>query len=175
MLKNKSSVTSLKLGSQGFWRIANSVLNKGKSVIPPLFNNLEVSSSISVKAKLFAKNFFMTSNLDDSGIPLPTFSSNPKVHSISIIPKVFKKVITNLDSSKACGPDCIRLVLKNCESKLSYILAALFNMCLKKFVLRIVGRSHWCFLYLRMLGKGLPLKTTARLLFFQWKVFSQGF
>ena len=164
MLKNKSlPVTSLKLGSQGCWQIANSVLNKGKSAIPPLFNDPQVSSSTSVKAKLFAKNFFMTSNLDDSGISLPTFSSrtNPKVHSISIIPKMFKKVITNLDSSKACGPDCIRLVLKNCESKLSYILAALFNMCLKKFVLQIVGRSHWCLLYLRMLGKRLLLKTTA--------------
>ena len=33
-----------------------------------------------------------------------------------------KKVITNLDSSKASGPDCIPVVvLKNCEPELSYI------------------------------------------------------
>ena len=38
----------------------------------------------------------------------------------------------NLDSSKASGPDCIpAVVLKNCELKLSYILAELFNMCVK--------------------------------------------
>ena len=44
-----------------------------------------------------------------------------------------KKVITNLDSSKAFGPDCIPVVvLKNCEPELSYILAKLFNMCLKE-------------------------------------------
>ena len=44
-----------------------------------------------------------------------------------------KKVILNLDSSKASGPDCIPVaVLKNCESELSYILAKLFNMCLKE-------------------------------------------
>ena len=44
-----------------------------------------------------------------------------------------KKVITNLDSSKASGPDCIPVVvLKNCEPELSYILAKLFNMCLKE-------------------------------------------
>ena len=44
-----------------------------------------------------------------------------------------KKVITNLDSSKASGPDCIQVVvLKNCEPELSYILAKLFNMCLKE-------------------------------------------
>ena len=43
-----------------------------------------------------------------------------------------KKVIVNLDSSKASGPDCIPvMVLKNCEPELSYILAKLFNMCLK--------------------------------------------
>ena len=36
--KTKESITSQKLGSRDFWRIANSVLNKGKSAIPPLFN-----------------------------------------------------------------------------------------------------------------------------------------
>ena len=44
-----------------------------------------------------------------------------------------KKVITNLDSSKACGPDCIPVVvLKICEPELSYILAKLFNMSLQE-------------------------------------------
>ena len=44
-----------------------------------------------------------------------------------------KKVIMNLDSSKASVPDCIPVVvLKNCEPELSYILAELFNMCLKE-------------------------------------------
>ena len=45
--KTKESITSQKLGSRGFRRIANSVLNKGKSAIPPLFNGLEVLSSAS--------------------------------------------------------------------------------------------------------------------------------
>ena len=48
-----------------------------------------------------------------------------------------KKVITNLDSSKASGPDCISVVvLKNCEPELSYILAKLFNNCLKESCFR---------------------------------------
>ena len=38
--KTKEYITSQKLGSCDFWQIANSVLNKGKSVIPPLFNGL---------------------------------------------------------------------------------------------------------------------------------------
>ena len=63
--KTKESIISQKLGSRDFWRIANSVLNKGKSAIPPLFNRPEVLSSASDKAKLFAKNFSKNSNLDD--------------------------------------------------------------------------------------------------------------
>ena len=44
---------------------------------------------------------------------------------------MIKKVITNLDLSKASGPDCIPVVvLKNFEPELSYILAKLFNKCL---------------------------------------------
>ena len=44
-----------------------------------------------------------------------------------------KKIITNLDLSKASGLDCIPVVvLRNCEPELSYILAELFNICLKE-------------------------------------------
>ena len=44
-----------------------------------------------------------------------------------------KKVKINLDLSKASGPDCIPVVvLKNCGPELSYILAELFNKCLKE-------------------------------------------
>ena len=132
--QTKESITSQKLGSRDFWPIANSVLNKGKSALPPLFNGPEVLSSASDKAKLFAKNFSKNSNLDDSGISLPVFPSrtNLKLH-ISITPKMVKKVITNLDLSKASGPDCIPVVvLKNCEPELSYILVKLFNNCLKE-------------------------------------------
>ena len=135
--KTKESTTSQKRGSRDFWLIANSVLNKGKSAIHPLFNGLEVLSSSSEKAELLAKNVSNNSNLDDSGISLPVFPSktNLKLHDISITSKMVKKVITNLDSSKASsGHDCIPVVvLRNCEPELSYILAELFNMCLKEF------------------------------------------
>ena len=92
-------------------------------------------SSASDKAKLFLKNFSKNSNHDDLGIFLPVFPSrtNMKLPNISVTPKMVKKVITKLDSSKASGPDFIPVVvLKNCEPELSYILAELFNMCLKE-------------------------------------------
>ena len=44
-----------------------------------------------------------------------------------------RKVVMNLDLSKASGPDCIPVViLKNCEPELFYILPELFNKCLKE-------------------------------------------
>ena len=131
----QESITSQKLDLQDFWKIANSALNKGKSAIPPLFNGPEVLSSASDKAKLFAENFSKNSNLDDSGISLPVFPSrtNLKLNNISVTPDIVKKVITNLDLSKASGPDCIPVVvLKSCEPELSYLLAELFNKCLKE-------------------------------------------
>ena len=128
--KTNESITSQKLGSWDFWQIVSSVLNRGKSAIPPLFNGLDVLSSASDKAKLLAENFFKNSNLDDSGISLPVFAfrTNLKLHNISVTPKMVKKVIANLDFSKASDPDCITvMVLMNCEPELSYILVELFN------------------------------------------------
>ena len=66
---------------------------------------------------------------------LPVYPSrtNLKLHNISKTLKMVKKVITNLDSSTASGPDCIPvIILKNCEPELPCVLPELFNMCLKE-------------------------------------------
>ena len=124
--------------------------------------------STSDKAKLFAENFSKNSNLHDSGIDLPVFSSrtNLKLHNISVTPKMVKKVKMNLDLSKTSGPDCIPVVvLKNYEPEISIVLAELLSV-LRGLVFQIVGRFHQWSLYLRMLGKGLQLKTNSLLVFF---------
>ena len=92
-------------------------------------------TSASDKAKLFAENFSKDYNLDDSGICLPVFPSrtNLKLHNYSVNRKMVKKVITNLDLSKASGPDCIPVVLPNhCEPELFHILADPFIKRLKE-------------------------------------------
>ena len=84
---------------------------------------------------MFAKHFSNDSNLDGSGVSLPCFPSrtNLKIYNISITPRTVKKVVTNLDSSKTFGPDCIPVVLlKNCKPELSYMLPQLLNMCLNE-------------------------------------------
>ena len=80
-------------------------------------------SSASDNAKLFAENFSKNSNIDDSGISLPIFPSrtNLKLHNISVTSKIVKKVMMNLDLSKASGSDCIPVVvLKNFEPEPTY-------------------------------------------------------
>ena len=70
--------------------MTNSALKKSKSIMPPLFNGLEMLSSASEKAKLLAKNLFKNSNLDDLGIFFHVFlaRTNLKPYNISATPKV---------------------------------------------------------------------------------------
>ena len=97
--KTKESNTSQKLGSRHFRGIANSVLNKDKSAIPPLLNGPQVLLSSASVEQNIAKNVSRNCNLDDSGIFLPVFTSktNPKLHNILVTLKMVTKVITNLD------------------------------------------------------------------------------
>ena len=74
-VKLMCSSSGQKLDSGDFWRIANNVLSKGKSVIPPLFNASEKLTSASDKARLLADNFFKNSHLDDLCISLLAFPS----------------------------------------------------------------------------------------------------
>ena len=59
----KGSMTSQKLSSLDFFRIASSVLNKGESSIPPLFNDPELLSSLSCKVILIAKTLILMSQV----------------------------------------------------------------------------------------------------------------
>ena len=66
-----------------------------------------------------------------------------KLHNISVTLKMVKKVKMNLDLSKASDPDCIPVaVLKNCEPERSYILAELFNKCLKESYFRDCWKAY---------------------------------
>ena len=71
-----------------------------------------------------------------------------------------KKVITNLDLSKASGPDCIPVVvLKNCEPELSYILAELFSKFLKESCFPDCWRVSLVVLVFKIVGERTTAKT----------------
>ena len=70
------------------------------------------------KGKLFVEIFSKNSNFYDLGVALPALPSrtNLKLHNIPLTPKFVKKVISDLYSSKAFGPDRDTfVVLKNCD------------------------------------------------------------
>ena len=82
-----------------------------------------------------SENFSKNSNLDYAGITLPAFLFRTylKLHNLFVSPKLVKKVITKLHSSKVPAQDFIPVaVLKNCEPELLYMLVELSNICLKE-------------------------------------------
>ena len=84
---------------------------------------------------------------------------------------MIRKVVMNLDLSKASSPDCIPVVvLKNCEPELSYILAELFNKCLKESCFPDCWKVSSVIPVFKNVGKGQLLKTTALLVFILWLV-----
>jgi hypothetical protein len=127
------SILTQRLGTRDFWRIANSVLNRNKSSIPPLFHGPEVLASPKDKANLFAERFTSNSTVNDFGCNPPVFPSRTdRVVSVPLItPRKVAKVIKTLDATKATGPDGIPVVvLKMCCPELSAVLAKLYNACL---------------------------------------------
>ena len=117
LIKQKSLLRPRNLALGNFNELLIAKMCSRKSAISPLCYGIEVFCSLSDKAKLFAKNFFRNSSLDDSDISLLVFPSrtNLKLHSISVTSKLVEKVKINLNLSKASNPDCIPVVfLKKC-------------------------------------------------------------
>ena len=57
LIKQEISSLARKMAFGTLGELPDSVLNNGKSAIPPLFNSPEVLSSVSNKLKLLAENF----------------------------------------------------------------------------------------------------------------------
>ena len=77
-----------------------------------------------------------------------------------------RKVVMNLDLSKASGSDCIPVVvLKNSEPERSYILAELFNKYLKESSFLDYWKVSSVVPVFKNVVERLQLKTTALLVF----------
>ena len=129
----KTKISTQRLGSRDFWKIFNSISNKGKSAIPPLFDGLNVITSAKDKAELLARSFASNCSLPTSDHILPEFPPrcNNILDDVHITPSKVSKIISQLDVSTASGPDHIPVtVLKHCSPELSSILSKLFNKCI---------------------------------------------
>ena len=133
--RTRDAISSQKLGSRDFWRIHNSVMNKGKSVIPPLSNGPEILSSSTSKAQLLGKKFASNSTIDCAGIEPPVIPRRTEttISRVFVTPRLVRAIILDLDVAKASGPDSIPvIVLKKCVPEFSSILSKLFNLCLRE-------------------------------------------
>ena len=94
----------------------------------------------------------LSSASDKANCLLKAFLRTPL--NISVTPKIVKKVITNLNSSKASGLDCIPVVvLKNCEPELSYTLAELFDIYLKESCFPDCLKVSWAVPVFKIIGE----------------------
>ena len=131
----RDSIANQKLGSKDFWRIYNSVMNKGKSTIPALnidSSSISMATSPAEKAELLATQFSKNSTLDDGGQSPPPFAprTTESVSLPAITVKRVKKIISCLDSSKSSGPDGIPvIVFKQLSPELSPVLSKIFQKC----------------------------------------------
>ena len=77
-----------------------------------------------IRQNCLLKTFLKKSNHDDSGISLPAFPSKTNLK-MNSFPKLVKKVITKLNSSKTSDPEYIPVGdLKKCDPELSCTLTS---------------------------------------------------
>ena len=117
-----------------FWKLIKSCFGNKQSIsIPPLIHNNNLIHEDSSKATLLNEYFISQSIPPNSNIPLPDFSyvTDARLGHINVTPTLVHKILSNLDVSKACGPDKINnKILKQCASSLCVPLSNLFNKSL---------------------------------------------
>ena len=100
--KTKEPITSQKLNSRDFWQIANIVFSTKVNLLYLLYSTAWRCCLLHlINQNCLLKTFLRTLILMTQ-VSLYLFSlNNLKLHNISIAPKMVKKVIINLDLSKA--------------------------------------------------------------------------
>ena len=119
---------------KNYWKLVKSLFNNSKqSTIPTLFDNNSSYTNDKDKADLLNDYFIAQSTLPASNIPLPPFTylTDARLGRIVILPQDVKKVLLNLNTSKAIGADKIsNKLLKECAESLCIPLAEIFQQSL---------------------------------------------
>ena len=96
-----------------------------------------------IKQNYLLKTFLRTLILMTE-VPYFPSRTSLKLHNISVTSKMVKKIITNLNSSKASSPDFIPVVvLTKCEPDLFYILTELLSKFLKESCFPDCPKVSW--------------------------------
>lgn len=123
------------IGTRQWWNITK--LQQGiarEDIIPPLKKE-DGTSATKLEEKLellgtyFAKKMTV-SDADKEPMQIPIRTKN-KLSTISVTILGVKEVLLSLDTTKAAGPDDVQpVLLQNCASELSPVLAELFKSCM---------------------------------------------
>jgi len=119
--------------SRNYWKIIKNVLcNKNTETIPCIVDGASIATSNKDKAEILNNFFADQSHLPPAppGHELPPFRylTNDPIHTVLTTSYEVFKLLTSLNTNKACGPDLIsNRILKECALSLSEPLADLFN------------------------------------------------
>ena len=123
-------------GSKSFWSLAKSISsNFSTHSFPPLSReDGTIAADALEKAEIFAEIFAKNSNINTGNLSPPTIpSTQHSMPKIQFNTEQLKKILLNLNTKKATGPDGIpAIVLKMCAVELSPILRELFQYSLEK-------------------------------------------
>lgn len=117
-----------------WWKLAKSVYkNSSSSSIPDLKSNGDIFSNNDEKCEILNRFFTDQCTVNDTNAELPILDPlGPVLIAPVITQDIVSKVFSNLNSSKATGPDGIsNELLKNISPGISKALARLFNFSLE--------------------------------------------
>ena len=93
-----------------YWKLVKSVYGSKQTIsIPPLIENGSPISSDEDKAELLNEYFTSQTIPPETNVPLPetTYLTDARLDSVNITPHIVRKILKNLNPSKASGPDFI--------------------------------------------------------------------
>ena len=132
-------------GSKSFWGFAKNIgKNFTSSAFPPLIGEDNTTAvTAKEKADLFASMFAKNSTLDSKNkVPPPLPAVDAQMHEIVFKHRTIKRILLNLDTSKASGLDGISpIVLKKCALELTPVLCKLFSLSYKSGIFPSTWKS----------------------------------
>ena len=134
--KARDRLLNCPTGSKSFWAFAKSVgKNFTSSSFPPLVGeDSTIAITSKEKADLFASIFARNSTLDSQGKEPPTLSRiDSSMPEIIFRVKNIRRILLDLDTSKACGLDGVpAILLKKCAAELAPVFCKLFTLSYSK-------------------------------------------
>ncbi|KAK3100771.1 hypothetical protein FSP39_025088 [Pinctada imbricata] len=123
--------------SRQWWKTVNTLTNSNKTnvSIPPLnIDNTDLYvENDKAKTELFNTYFLSQQTIDDDNTTLPDVTTPPfSLCDITFDETDVTDVLSNLNISKATGPDTVHpILLRNASRELSPLLTKLFNLSLQ--------------------------------------------